>query len=228
MLALKGVSMMQQPLYPPPIQRRNHWLLVILLCGIFYLAGGLSTYLALSRASSQNPSLLPLPSPIPSPTVNPLRSPDFSTFLSAFTVILQQRDYATLQQGVDTEHFQAIYMRPSPFPYQPTDPGPYNWQTINQAMLTQGLRFTILSPPLTADQAGYSCFGYGPSGIAYLHLTIDAKMLMYVVGTAQRPGPVADPLVTPNGTIFVFELPKDPSPVWLWRAVTFNNSLGCE
>lgn len=218
-----------QPYYPyspPPSPRRNNkWLITALvLSSLFGLFGGTLAFVTWIQ-HQPSPSVL-----IPTSTaVDSLHSSDFPTFLNAFSLLLAQRDYATLQSVVDTENFQALYMVPEPEVYAPANPGPYDWQTINHELVLGRIFFTISSPLVTADQAGYSsCFGYDQTGITSKGMAITAQVLQFIVGTL-KSGPgyfTSDPEWTPNSTVFVFELPNGSSS-WLWRAVTYNNALGC-
>lgn len=210
---------------PPPSRRREKKLALLLLCGVLLVGGSFSAYIVLGRGHTQlSSSITPTPAlGRITPTLDAkaaLLTDDFSQFLQAFTVLLARKDYPTIQTAADTQNFQAIPLRAS---------GIQDWTQFYGNLTYNAYSLRLSSPPLTPDQAGYSCFGYGPSGIAYLNLTIDASKLMYVVGTAYVPGTPADanPFYAINGTVFVFELPNEPSPIWFWRAVTFNNSLGC-
>lgn len=215
--------------YQPPSSRQRWILNMVLYSLILIVASSFTTYAVVHGfvPSQQAQQFLTSSGVLsPTPTQEAIKSSDFPTFLNAFEQLLKQKQYAALQDAVDTDNFMAAYMRPSPFPYAPTNPGPYNWQAINQAMLTERYTYTVLLPPLLPDQAGYSCFGYTQAGITWLGLAITATQLQYVVGTAWKPGPVNDPYIIPNSTVFVFEL-LSASATWLWRAVTFNNALGC-
>ncbi|HLV97353.1 MAG TPA: hypothetical protein VKT82_01640 [Ktedonobacterales bacterium] len=221
---------LQPPPSPPPPpapQKRQVNIIValIVLCIVLILALPVTAYFVFYRSEGSSlttPSVPLATEPASTPTLNAragLLTDDFSKFLESFSALLEQHDYVSIQTAADTENFQAIPLRAS---------GSQDWQQFYGNLTYNAYSLSISSPPLTPDQAGYACFGYGPSGIAYLDLTINAK-LMYVVGTAQVPGtpPDANPFYAINGTVFVFELPYGPSATWLWRAVTFNNSLGC-
>lgn len=211
---------------PQPPRRRSNWPLIVILL-IIALIVAISTTVLFYLKQNPSASLGLLPT---STAANSLYTSNFSQFLHAFSLVLQEKDYATLQTVVDTQNFQAMYMVPEPEVYAPSNPGPYNWQVINRELVTGRISFVLSSPLLTADQAGYaSCFGYTQTGITAQHIEIDAQSLQYIVGTL-KPGPgyfTSDPEWTTNSTVFVFELPDTSSPTWLWRAVTFNNSLGC-
>lgn len=205
-----------QHLVPPPPPRRKHILLILVIVW-------LSVVLILVSATAVILYERQIPAAsVPTATSTPtlLQTADFSKFYEVFSDLMNHHDYAAIQSATDTENFQAIALR--------TSSGTSGWYTIHNQLTSGQLSFSLVYPPFTPDRAGDSCFGYGPTGIAYLDLTIDAFELQYVVGTASTPSASSDdPFVAPYGTVFVFELPNGPSPTWLWRAVTFNNSLGC-
>lgn len=209
---------------PPPPRRREKKLALLLLCGALLIGGSFSAYIVLAHGQIQSPSSASSTSTSTrtTPTLDAraaLVTNDFSQFLQAFTVLLTRRDYATIQTATDTQNFQEIPLRAD---------GIADWHEMYHELTTGALSLTIPPSPLNPDQAGYSCFGYSASGISYLSIKIDALQLQYVVGTAHAPGTSAnEPINDHNGTVFVFELPNEPSPTWFWRAVTFNNSLGC-
>jgi hypothetical protein len=202
---------------PPPPKRRRHPLLILVIVW-------LSIVLILVSASAvilyeRQVPVVSTPTATATSSAPTLDTDNFSRFFKAFLLLLQQHDYDSIQSATDTENFRAIPLRSS---------GTQDWSEFLPELTSGQMSFLISPDALTADQAGYSCFDYGPSGIGYIDYTIDALQLRYMVGTTFVLNPPPDdPLIAPNGTVFVFELPRGSSPTWLWRAVTFNNSLGC-
>lgn len=207
-----------QHLVPPSPPRRKHILLILVIVW-------LSVVLILVSATAvilyeRQVPVASIPTATATSSAPTLDTDNFSRFFKAFLLLLQQHDYDSIQSATDTENFRAIPLRSS---------GTQSWNEFLLELTSGQMSFLISPDALTADQAGYSCFDYGPSGIGYIDYTIDALQLRYMVGTTfvlNHP-PGDDPLTAQNGTVFVFELPRESSPTWLWRAVTFNNSLGC-
>ncbi len=205
------------PPSPPPSPHRNKVLAALLLVGMLIMGSSFGIYLLITHAALQS-SVPVFITPTPNLKVN-LRTSDFSQFFDAFAGLAQQHDYASIRTVTDTQNFQAIALGTDP-PYQ-------DWRDFSPPLLSGDVTFSFSSPPITADEAGYTCFGYGPNGIGSAHVSIEAQSLQFIVGTMRVTGGPNDQQPPAFDDVFVFELPNTPTATWLWRAVTFNNSLGC-
>lgn len=217
---------------PPPLppKKRHRWLAIAFTSLVFItIAAALIGYTIVTNSSkssqgssTQTSSDHQSRTPIATPTLDAkmmIHSSDFSKFLEAFAVAMANKDYNTIQAVTDTENFQMIYLH--------AGGGFGTWNDMYSQLITGNTSFTINYPPLTADQEGYSCMGYTKQGISLLNVNINADDVQYVVGTASEPNQPPSMQTAPDGTVFAFEVPLGPGGYWLWRAVIFNNTPGC-
>lgn len=199
---------------PPPPPRKWHqgWIIAVVLLMVVFV--GVTATLVHLAGNSQTH----LSSAIPTPTLDAqagLQSSDFSKFIEAFAIAMANKDYTAIQKASDTENFQEI----------PLDAdGSGNWNDEYSKLITGNASYIIHYPPITADQEGYSCVGYSKTGITLLNIKINAADVQYVVGTATGTS-VSD--TNTDSTVFAFELPNAQGATWLWRSVTYNNSIAC-
>ncbi len=219
------------PIPPPPPpslpsqSTRKVWIISLCLFSIAILLAGTAYFgytFGKSFSHRGSPSSPSNPTRIPTlDTQTMIHAGDFSKFLEAFASAMANKDYATIQSATDTENFQSVVLR--------ADGGFGSWSEMYAQLTTGNTSFVITYPPITADQESYNCEGYTKQGITQLGITINADDIQYVVGTTFEPNmPTNNAQTVPNSTVFVFELPLGPGGgSWLWRAVIFNNSIGC-
>ena len=211
---------------PPPRRRQNRWLLLgMVFVVVLIMAAGVGAYqlgiLHQTEAPARTTTHLSSPQVKATPTLDAkqaVESPDFSTFIQGFAILMAQKDYATIPSVTDTGNFQEIPLFAE---------GEENWKDMDNQLLTGNMSFLIHYPPITATQEGYGlkegngCTMYGKNGFPPL-ININASDVQAAVGTSIQPN--APSLQTqPDTTVFIFELPSLPGASWLWRAVTLNN-----
>ena len=209
---------------PPPLHpKRPIWLFFLVGLSMVALLTGVGFFgYSLGNSPLKSTSSMTTSNSISTPTLDAktmIHASDFPKFLEAFATAMANKDYATIQSVTDTENFQSIALY--------ADGGFGTWNDLYSQLTTENTSFIIHYPPITADQEGYSCVGYGSKGIPSLNVNINANAIQYVVGTTSEPNYPATTQTQPDSTVFVFEIPYGPANFWLWRGVFYNNVAGC-
>jgi hypothetical protein len=215
---------------PPPTSKPRVWL-ILLACLLSFLAGSGMTYALLKEQAliwhafgllqQETPGALSplLPTPTPDPQAM-LSSTDFSVFIKGFATEMANKDYAVIQHVTDTQNFQSLILY--------TDDGLGTWEQTDEQLTTGNLGLIVQYPPISADQEGYACVGYGSHGLSQFNININAAHVVYVVGTATGPDVTGSTQATPDTMVFIFEFPQGPpGTTWLWRGYVLNNITGC-